>query len=443
LEDFIDKLIEALPVIACLPLCIIFVFFIHEFAHYLAARLVGLKVESVSIGIGKKIIDKKDALNTNWQIRLFPIKAHVHIADYHPEKGESLIKRLFIILAGPLSNFILPFFLFFFFFLFWGKPYVPPIITGIELGTPAYKAGLEIGDEIISINGSITQTMDDVLDFTQPKTEKPLLFEIKRNDELLKYNIMPQWEEYRDLEGTIREHGRIGVMAKQIPNDLEMIKAIEGVEIKGEDEDEEEENTRQRLKKHLGSTVVLGLKGSDREVHDYKVYIDKELNQGLFDIDDEYYDSFFAGRIGENSLMQLSIAGSAIHSYDKSSELVMNMLKLPFNLFPIDKEWISPGAKLTKETSFTGFYIYKLVFLTALFSVLIGWINLVPFPGFDGYVILMNIAQAFTKNQIPRKKKAIIVAAALSVLYISAFIANAPDLSGYFEFKIEELTEED
>jgi membrane-associated protease RseP (regulator of RpoE activity) len=436
MEDFIEKLIENGFVFAGLPVVVILVFFVHEFAHYMAARLTGMQVETVSVGVGKKYFEKTDRLGTRWVIRTFPLKAHVHISDYHPEKGESYLKRLTVVLAGPVSNFILPLLLFFTFFVFWGRPSVPTIVTGLELRMPAYEAGIKIGDKILAIDNKPVSNMDEVKEITELKPTKPLAFMVLREGQQLIFDVTPQWHEYRDLEGSLRAHGRTGFMARQLPNSLEMVKAVNGVEIESED------HARELLIENLGKEVVLGLDSADREVHEYKIILDQDLNKGLFDPDDKDYDSFYAGNIGDNFYAELGLLGAARESYERSAELVYNILRLPFNLFPIDKEWISPGPKVSRESSPFGFVIFKLIFLGSLFSVLIGWINLVPFPGFDGYVILIDSAEAIAKKKLTNRLKAILIVAALFTIYISAFIANMPNLPGYFEFKVEEFLED-
>ena len=104
MDDVSKYIYENILGLIGLPLGIIFVFMVHELAHYWGARIVGMSVKSVSVGVGKTIWTKLDRFGTQWVIRLYPIKAHVHIEDYHPEKGEKLSKRLFVVFAGAFSQ---------------------------------------------------------------------------------------------------------------------------------------------------------------------------------------------------------------------------------------------------------------------------------------------------------------------------------------------------
>jgi len=109
---------------------IVLVIFVHELGHYVAARAVGVAVDSFSIGFGKVLLKKK-LWGTEWRLSLLPLGGYIKPRgeqDYHnvendPESfwAESAWKRAFIAVMGPVFNLLLPWPLYF--MLLVGQPY--------------------------------------------------------------------------------------------------------------------------------------------------------------------------------------------------------------------------------------------------------------------------------------------------------------------------------
>jgi len=101
---------------------IVLVVFVHEMGHYLAARAVGVEVESFSIGFGKVLLKKK-LFGTEWRLSLIPLGGYIKPRgedDYENKRkdptsiwGVSRWKRALIFFAGPLANLLLPWPLYF------------------------------------------------------------------------------------------------------------------------------------------------------------------------------------------------------------------------------------------------------------------------------------------------------------------------------------------
>ena len=423
--------------VALLPLIIITVFFVHEFGHFFAAFLLGMKVEYVSVGTGKTIWSRTDSRGIKWNIHLIPISAHVHISDYDDHERNTYWKRMLVVLAGPLTNMLLPFALLFIFYASFGKPSVPTIITGVQTDLPAYAAGILPGDEIIAINDEPIQNSEDVKKYTHLKTDQPLRFDIKRGDTVLKMDITPAWYEYKNLDGVEREHGRIGVFFSQRPYGYELIEKIDGYTPTDEDD------LTQALIPHIGQNVIIDMEANDGLVHSYLVKIYEQPNTHLTDPEEGEEDlhqvSF--GDLGDNFMMTSSIGESWHLARSESIEMIGNIAKIPFNLFPIDKDWLNSDANLSREDHFVMHYLYFFFFKTALFSALIGFINLIPFPGLDGSVILLGTAERIKQRRLTGKQKAMLIGGSLAILYASVFAANAPDMHGYFDFKMERFSD--
>ena len=145
--------------------------FVHEFGHYLAARLVGCKIEAFAIGFGNPIAKWTDRTGTDWQIGWIPIGGYVRIhgferpdamteedraaliADraYH---NKSVAARALVAAAGPAANFLFTFVLFVGLFLALGRPTQTTQVLGVLPGHAAALAGIQKGDRITAIAGT-------------------------------------------------------------------------------------------------------------------------------------------------------------------------------------------------------------------------------------------------------------------------------------------------
>ena len=189
-----------LTVLAC-----IFVFGIlvtvHEFGHFITAKLTGMKVEEFSIGFGPKIYQQQEG-ETLYSLRMLPLGGYNKIAGMDPEDPEDLERgfnskpvtsRMLVILAGSLMNFILPVLIFFGIFLAYGMevPQNTPVLGQIVEGYPAAQSGLKEGDRVLSINGQPVSQWPDIRTRLADAGTKPVPFEIQRDKEKLTVTVPP------------------------------------------------------------------------------------------------------------------------------------------------------------------------------------------------------------------------------------------------------------
>lgn len=139
--------------------------FFHELGHYIFARIFGVRVEVFSLGFGPKII-KYVRNGTEYAISLIPLGGYVKMFGDDPlakddipisERKYSFTfkgkwARFWIVIGGPMANFIFAFIIFF--FLIFGGEKVPEIKLGvIPVGTTLYQKGLRTGDVLAKYNG--------------------------------------------------------------------------------------------------------------------------------------------------------------------------------------------------------------------------------------------------------------------------------------------------
>ncbi len=182
--------------------------FVHEFGHFLFAKLTGVYVYEFSIGMGPKLFSKKGKKGeTEYSIRAIPIGGFCSMAGEDVENDDKSIKkdrflqakkpwqRFLIMFMGPGFNFLLALIVFFFVGLF-GSPSLTPTIEGTVKGYPAYYSNLSKGDTIKKINNHNIYTMDDVsLYLAVADHKKPVQISVeKQNGNKETYNIKAKKE---------------------------------------------------------------------------------------------------------------------------------------------------------------------------------------------------------------------------------------------------------
>ena len=153
---------------------------LHEFGHYIVARLCGVKVVRFSVGFGKPFFSKKRG-DTEWCLAPIPLGGYVKMVD--TREGEVAqadlpyafdkqhpAKRIAIVAAGPLTNLALAVLLYGLSFSF-GVTEIRPYVGTVEPDTIASRAGFQSGDRIQSVNST------PVEDWGSAQTEIALNFE--------------------------------------------------------------------------------------------------------------------------------------------------------------------------------------------------------------------------------------------------------------------------
>jgi len=158
-----------LAFIVAIALLVVF----HEFGHYWVARRCGVKVLRFSLGFGKVIYSKRFAGNdTEWVISAIPLGGYVKMLD--EREGEvaphelplafnrqPVLKRMAIVAAGPIANFLLAIVLYWSLFLH-GVPGLKPVLGEVPQGTPAAFAQLHTGATILSINEDVIPSWQEL-----------------------------------------------------------------------------------------------------------------------------------------------------------------------------------------------------------------------------------------------------------------------------------------
>lgn len=192
---------------------------VHEFGHFLFAKLTGVKVFEFSIGMGPKIVQKVAKDGTKYTIRWIPIGGYVSLAgedleDIKNHKGETLQdkkpwQRFLVMFMGVGFNFIFAFLVLFFVGIFFGAQNLNPIISHVEKDYPAYQAGLSDEDKILTINDKKVSYADDVsLYLTLADLNKEVAIKVEKKDGTIReYKISPE----KEIDQNGKESYKIGI----------------------------------------------------------------------------------------------------------------------------------------------------------------------------------------------------------------------------------------
>ena len=188
--------------------------FVHEFGHFIFAKLTGVYVYEFAIGMGPKIWGKKGK-ETEYTLRAIPIGGFCQLAGEDVEDDElkkvpedrrlqskTAFQRFLIMFFGAGNNFIFAILVLFFMSLIWGGTTMSPTITSVVENYPADKSGIEEGDVVKEINGHKIKTSDDIslyLAITDPKEKSTFVVEKENGREVT----------YRFKAKKVKEDGKV------------------------------------------------------------------------------------------------------------------------------------------------------------------------------------------------------------------------------------------
>jgi len=210
-------LISIVSVIVLLGILI----FVHELGHFLTAKYFRVGVLKFSLGFGRKIVGKKIG-ETEYLLSLIPLGGYVkllgeaegEILSAEEEKRsfirQSVWKKMAIVVAGPLFNFLLAVVIFAAVYMI-GVPVLTNQIGVVQKGGAADAAGMKVDDLVLKIDGVGVERWDKMAEMINKSDGKSLTFVIRRGGEDRELTIAPRLTKGRNIFGEETDNYRIGV----------------------------------------------------------------------------------------------------------------------------------------------------------------------------------------------------------------------------------------
>ncbi len=391
--------------------------FVHEFGHFFMAKLMKVRVEVFSWGYGKRLFGFKKG-ETDYRISLIPMGGYVRFSGEEAfDKKEELAphdfmakkrwQRFLVLVMGSIMNIFLAVVLVFIISMVGVN--IPehleqkPVIGWIELGSPAERANLKIGDEILSINNKKTKTWIDVQLAVGIKPKRLINLEIKRGDEVFKVQLMTE-------SRTRLEMGYAGFFARILTQAIVVLphSPADKAGFKAGD-------------------VILAINGEPIYYHQFREIMEKNPGNELeFLVDREGRTITLngaprlegkVGKIGIQPGMKSEVRKYGLFS--AAARSIKENTKLAFFLINFVKDLIIGEASARQiggpiEIANISYVFFRLGFLAmmgliAFISLQLGIINLFPVPVLDGGQILVLGLEGLFRRDFSLKIKQIVM----------------------------------
>lgn len=222
--------------------------FIHEFGHYIVAKLCGVRITTFSLGFGKELFGWNDKSGTRWKVSALPLGGYVKMFGDSSEASnpdmntleamseedkkvafhyKPLWQKALVVVAGPLANFLLTIAIFTYFIMTNGLPSIEPVIGKILEKSAAEESGLQVGDRILSIDGKEVRSFNDITYYISTNIDTPVAIVLKRGEENLQITLTPKQTEDDDGLGNKVKRPLIGIGSGKIKyEDVGIVSAI-------------------------------------------------------------------------------------------------------------------------------------------------------------------------------------------------------------------------
>ncbi len=191
---------------------------VHEWGHFITAKLQGIKVHEFALGFGPTLW-AKEYNETNYMLKLFPLGGYVRMAGDERDKctgapyefySKSPGQRAAVVFNGPLVNFVLAYFSFVLVFML-GYPGMSTQITEIVSDGPAVATSLQAKDEVVAINGKKIYGWMHLERLLEGESVEPIEVTVNRDGQQISATVNPTIEERPNLLGVPTMYRNIGI----------------------------------------------------------------------------------------------------------------------------------------------------------------------------------------------------------------------------------------
>ena len=420
-----------------------FMILIHEFGHYAAAKYFGVRVEVFSIGFGKRLAGFRRG-DTDYRISALPLGGYVKMSGENPmdertgDAGEFLShprwQRFIVALAGPAMNILLAVFLltgvYMLHYAYLAVLDGPAVVGWVNSNTPAEKAGIQVGDKIVRVDGIENPTWEQVDETDALNPNQPLRFGIEREGKVMDMVLVPEAvgpNQYGDVGWVPKEPS---VILTTVEPGMPAAKA--GIKV-----GDQLLTANGQEVPHLAALIQMLSHTKDQPLELVVLRDGKKLT---FKVKPILAPSGQSGeptfRIGIASrpmkVVKLSFPEALRRSLEdnkKSSvlilELLQKMAQRKVSIRQVDGP-IGIGSAVGAAAREEGWT--PLLLITAAISLNLGIMNLLPIPILDGGVILLLFIEGLMQKEISLRIKERIYQAAFVFLVLFAVMVIYNDI---------------
>ena len=395
-----------LPFIVVLGAAVI----LHEFGHFIVAKLFKIRVETFSVGFGPRLFGKKFG-HTDYRVSAIPLGGYVKLGgdesnapiegdsapDIPPEERFDLRprwQRIAVALAGPIMNILTALAIPFAAGLMYGIPSTPtPVVSSIVSGGAAEVAGLRPGDRIVSFNGNVNPDWDTISGDALLSPNEPLPVVVDRNGQQLNLTIKPKaltvdGETAGDLE-FIPDYGQVLVMIADVspgsPAEAAGLKGGDRIVAIGGQTAKSSEQVIQYIRAHKDEPLPMDV---ERQGQPLKVAVKIPPGQQIIGVHIGQRVPFVrvgpiaAGKNAVDSNVRiLRLTAKALGQVFQGKRSVRNTLSGPIGI-------ARESSRVVSELGWTGIFT-----MLSFLSLNLGVFNLLPIPVLDGGAIFLLLVE--------------------------------------------------
>jgi regulator of sigma E protease len=440
---------------------------IHELGHFIVAKLCGVRVETFSVGFGTRIFGFRYG-DTDYRISILPLGGYVKMAgelggdgapipstlpsgggliDRNTSLGDLTSKprwqRVFIALAGPVSNFLLAFFLLFLVAHYHHEvdQYLnngPAVVDYVPQGTPAANDGLSAGDTITHFNRVANPTWQQIFEESDLNLNRPLPIAFTHNgethtstlaltvpantdfgpDDLMTAGLIPRMDPGPINVLTVTANSPASRAGLQSGDQFVSINGLHPHSVFA---------LLAFLKDNKGAPDTIGILRNGQPLN-LNATPEKMETPGSPD----QYRLGFSYRPPPADVEHLPIGKALKQSFDDNrngSLLVLRIVKGLFTRHVSIKQMSGPVGIAQQIDIATQMGIWPLVNLVSLISLQLGILNLLPFPLLDGGMIFFLIVESIMRRDVNQQFKEVVYQVAFVCIILFTFFILFNDIT--------------
>lgn len=200
--------------------------FFHELGHFLVAKYFGVKVLKFSLGFGYKVVGKKIG-ETEYLISSIPLGGYVKLFGENDEEASGIspsetarsfnhqhaLKRMAIVLAGPLFNLFLALFVYGCLYFVSGMDIMTAEVGQVREGSPAHQAGMMKGDVIVAVDGKSISNWPEIKKSIQNSAGTLVHITVERGGRKINMSLAPEPAVEKNIFGEEVKSALIGIVA--------------------------------------------------------------------------------------------------------------------------------------------------------------------------------------------------------------------------------------